>query len=265
MLSSSLKNNHTTDSQCTEEEIALLNLKLKILIIWGKLNDQRWKQHDDDVSSKLSNCTTLSARVTTLEETMYTRACRIFGYLPTPKRNLAGLTCSIKHCKDVIKEKNILLEQIKSVSTLEQRQGLRQLLIVFQTKIKAFHKSEKSRKCCRQIKKAKTSFKINPYNAGQTLFDPKNYTTLKVDAHLLDSHKSSFLQDKFYDVPLGELEGLPAHPPLQKIFSKSAFSQDDFLTISLKQRNSSALGINAIPCKVYQKCAKLSKYLFKIF
>ena len=149
MLSSSLENNHTTDSQCTEEEIALLNLKLKILIIWGKLNDQRWKQHDDDVSSKLSNCTTLSARVTTLEETMYTKACRIFGYLPTPKRNLAGLTCSIKHCKDVIKEKNILLEQIKSVSTLEQRQGLRQLLIVFQTKIKAFHKSEKSRKCCR--------------------------------------------------------------------------------------------------------------------
>ena len=70
MLSSSLENNHMTDSHCTEEETALLNLKLKTPIAWGKLNDECWIQLDDTVISKLSNCTTLSARVTPLEETI---------------------------------------------------------------------------------------------------------------------------------------------------------------------------------------------------
>ena len=111
-----------TDSHCTEEETALLNLKL----YWGKLNDEHWIQLDDAVSSKLSNYTILSARVTALEETIYAEACRTFGHLPSPKQNLAGLTYKTKHCIDLIKEKNLLLEQITSASTLEQRQGLQQ-------------------------------------------------------------------------------------------------------------------------------------------
>ena len=56
-----------TDSNCTEEEIALMNIKLKTPVAWGELNDERWIQLDDAVSSKLSNYTTLSARVTALE------------------------------------------------------------------------------------------------------------------------------------------------------------------------------------------------------
>ena len=77
---------------------------------------------------------------------------------------------------------------------LEQQQGLQQLLIVVRTKIR-FCKSEKSRKRRWQIIKARNSFKINPYNGGKTLLDPKNYTTLKIDQDLLDARKSSSLQD----------------------------------------------------------------------
>ena len=102
-------------------------------------------------------------------------------------------------------------------------------MIVVITKIRVFHKSEKSRKCHWQIKKAKVNFKINPYNAGKTLLDPKTYATLRFDQHLLDARKSSSLQDKFHDIPLGELEGLPPHLPLKKIFSKYALSYGDFL------------------------------------
>ena len=120
MLSSSPENNHMTDSHCTEEETALLNLKLKTPTAWGKLNGKHWIQLDDTVSSKLSNCTTLSAKVTTLEETIYAEACRIFGHLPPPKQNLAGLTRRTKHCIDLIKKKNLSLEQIKSGSSPEQ-------------------------------------------------------------------------------------------------------------------------------------------------
>ena len=121
------------------------------------------------------------------------------------------------------------------------------------TKIRLFRKSEKSR------------FKIDPLNAGKTLLDPKNYTILKVDKHFLDAHKSSSLQDKFYDILLGELEELQQQPSWKKVLSKSTLSYYDFLNISLKHRNASGPGTNTTSYKVYRKCPKLSKCLLKMF
>ena len=71
--------------------------------------------------------------------------------------------------------------------------------------------------------------------------------------------------DKNYDSPLGNLEDLPPEPSLLKKFSKSSFSYHDFLEILLTRRNASAPGLNGIPYKVYKKCSKISKFLFKIF
>ena len=81
----------------------------------------------------------------------------------------------------------------------------------------------------------------------------------------LDQHKSSNLIDNNYNIPLGNLEGLPPEPPLLKKFNKSCFSFDDFFETLSSCRNASAPGLNGIPYKVYKKCPKLSKFLFKIF
>ena len=50
-----------------------------------------------------------------------------------------------------------------------------------------------------------------------------------------------------------------------KNFNKSCFSYDGFLEILSSRRNASAPGLNGIPYKVYKKCPKISKFLFKIF
>ena len=81
----------------------------------------------------------------------------------------------------------------------------------------------------------------------------------------LDQHKSSNSIDNNYDIPLGNLEGLPPEPPLLKKLNKSCFSFDDFLQILSSRRNAFAPGLNGIPYKVYKKCPKISKFLFKIF
>ena len=65
-----------------------------------------------------------------------------------------------------------------------------------------------------------------------------------------------FMKNKIVFVP---------QPSLKKIFSKSALSYDNFLTILLICRNASAPGINAIPYKVYKKYPKSSKYLLGNF
>ena len=91
------------------------------------------------------------------------------------------------------------------------------------------------------------------------------YCSLNVDQETLDQHKSFNLVDKNYDIPLGNLEDLPPEPSLLKKFNKSSFPYNDFLEILLIRRNASAPGLNGIPYKVYKKCSKKSKFLFKIF
>ena len=114
------------------------------------------------------------------------------------------------------------------------------------------------------LKKARNDFKRNPYKACKSLPDPKCFVSLKVDQANLDQHKASSLNDQSYDVPLGELEGLPLQPQVIKMFKKGFFSYDNLLNLLSSRRNASAPWFNGIPYKVYKKCSKLSKFLFQI-
>ena len=145
------------------------------------------------------------------------------------------------------------------------RKQLTRLLINIRSKIWSLRKAEKTRKRRWLVKRAKNEFNVNPYKAGKNLLDPKCYCSLKVDQETLDQHKSSNLIENNYDIPLGNLEGLPPEPLLLKKFNKSCFSFDDFFEILSSRRNAAAPGLNGIPYKVYKKCPKISKFLFKIF
>ena len=133
------------------------------------------------------------------------------------------------------------------------------------SKIRSLRKAGKTRKGQWLIKRAKNEFKVSPFKAGKNLLHPKRYCSLKVDQETLDQHKSSNLIENNYDIPLGNLQGLPPEPLLVKKFNISCFSFDDFFEILSLRRNASAPGLNGIPYKVYQKCPKISKFIFKIF
>ena len=147
----------------------------------------------------------------------------------------------------------------------EQQVALTQLLINIKCKIRSLCKAEKFQKQRWLSKKAKNKFNVNPYKAGKNLLDPKCYCSLNVDQETLDQHKSSNSFDKNYDIPFCNLEGLPREPCLLKRFNNGSFSYDDFFKILSTRRNASAPGLNGIPYKVYKKCSKINKFLFKIF
>ena len=208
---------------------------------------------------------TLADTLSLLQESIYNDAANIFGHLQPKKRNLAGQSRRTKFSIELIRQKNLLLAQIKSASLPEQNAALTQLLINLKFKIRSLRKAEKTRKRRWLIKRAKNEFNVNPCKAGKNLLDPKCYCSLKVDQEVLDQHKSSNLFDNDYDIPLGNLEGLPSEPLLLKKFNKSCFSYDDFLDILSSRRNASAPSLNGIPYKVYKKCPRISKFIFKVF
>ena len=187
------------------------------------------------------------------------------GICNQKKRNLAGQSLQTKLSIELIQQKNLLLAQISSATLPEQKAALTQLLLNIRSQIWSLCKTEKTRKRHWLVKRANNEFNANPYKAGKNLLDPKCYCSLKVDQETLDQHKSSNLIENNYDIPLGNLEGLPPEPLLLKKFNKSCFSFDDFFEILSSSRNAAAPGLNGIPYKVYKKCPKISKFLFKIF
>ena len=180
-------------------------------------------------------------------------------------RNLAGQSRRTKLSIELIQQNNLLLAQINSAALPEQKAGLTQLPINVRSKIQSLCTGEKTRKCRWLIKRAKNEFNVNPSKAGKNLLDPKCCCSLEVEQKTRGQHKSSNLIENNYDIPLGNLEGLPPESPLLKKFNKSCFSFDDFLQILSSRKNASAPGLNGIPYKAYKKCPKISKFLFKIF
>ena len=217
-----------TDSHHTTESDFLENLCLKTLIAWGNSIDEWWTELDGKVSIKLHMCTTLEETVALLQETIYTESASIFGHLQHKTRQLAWQSRKTKLSIQLIHQKNLLLAQIKSSSLPEQQATLTHLPLNVKCRIRSLRKAEKTPKHRWFMKKTTNEFKVNPYKAGKNLLDPKCYCSLKVDQKTLDQHKSFNLFDKNYDIPLGNLEGLPPKLPFLTKFNKSSFSYNDF-------------------------------------
>ena len=127
---------------------------------------------------------------------------------------------------------------------------LRELLAPIKDKIRNFHGDEKHRKKRWLFKKSQERFNENPYQAGKESLDSKSNAKLTVDQLTLGKFKSASVEDKFYDVPLHPLEGLPSSPNLKVPFSSKSLTFDVFSAILATRRNASCPRLNVIPCKV---------------
>ena len=106
----------------------------------------------------------MTERLDLLQNTIYNEAANIFGHYHPHKRNLAGQSRRTKLSIQLIKEKNLLTAQIKTIFLPDQRTALEQLLPNVKYKIRSLRKSGKSRKRRWLVKKAKNDFKYNPYS-----------------------------------------------------------------------------------------------------
>ena len=114
------------------------------------------------------------------------------------------------------------MAQISSASNPSQHAALQELLSATKEKIRVMRRAERHCRKRNEFKKGQAAFTANPYAAGKALLDPKCKATLRVDQRSLDEHKSSAVQDKLYDVPLSNLDGLPPSPSCSKPFPSSS-------------------------------------------
>ena len=152
----------------------------------------------------------MSVRVTLLEDKIYSEASKLFGHCSiSPKSNLGGKSQCTLLSINLIKQKNVLLTQISSTVDPHEQASLRELLAPIKDKIRNFRRAEKHRKKRILFKESQERFNENPYQAGKELLDSKSDAKLTADQLTLGKFKSASVEDKFYDVPLHPLEGLP--------------------------------------------------------
>ena len=89
-------------------------------IVLGKLTDDCRLHLDNTVHSKLTNSGTLSKWLNHVESTISAEAAVQFCHPPPPNHNLAGQSHRTKSSINLIKEKNLLLAEIKSSPLPEQ-------------------------------------------------------------------------------------------------------------------------------------------------
>lgn len=111
MLNTSQENTHTISTHFTKEDRILEDSSVKILTVWGKVNDERWTQLDDVVTSKLKKCNSLTERLDLLQNSTYNEQANIFGYSKLPKRNLVRESRRTKLSIQLIKENDLLMPQ----------------------------------------------------------------------------------------------------------------------------------------------------------
>ena len=266
MLEPCLDKTHTTSSRCLTDKNILQDLDIKRQISWPRLIDERWTILDSAVSSKLHTCNSIFERVQLLENTIYSEAAKLFGHcqLQTTKK-LSGKSRRTKLSISLVKEKNLILARLSLTANPQERTGLEDLLKPIKEKLKTLRRSEKHRKKRWLFKKAPSSFRSNPYQAGKDLLDPKSNLGLCMAQAALDEYKSGIVEDLNYNTPLDNLEGLPPDPTIKEPFLSKFLNYDDFGKILSTRRNKSCPGINGIPYKVYKKCTQISSFLFKIF
>ena len=110
MLNTSQENTHTISIHFTKEDRILEDSSVKILTVWGKVNDERWTQLDDVVTSKLKKCNSLTERLDLLQNSTYNEQANIFGYSKLPKRNLVRESRT-KLPIQLVKENDLLMPQ----------------------------------------------------------------------------------------------------------------------------------------------------------
>lgn len=111
MLNTSQENTHTISIHFTEEDRILEDSSVKILTVWGKVNDERWTQLDDVVTSKLKKCNSLTEQLDLLQNSTYNEQANIFGYSKLPKRNLVRESRRTKLSIQLVKENDLLMPQ----------------------------------------------------------------------------------------------------------------------------------------------------------
>ena len=263
--------NHSAENlnvRGTPEVCAPNDSPVKERIKWPTMNDNRaWKAFEDDAVETLNMVLkgSVEKKVEIFTTILHSMAKNAFGVterkdkvVPTQKLNRRA-----RRIADIRKE----LKQIKKrwlQAPEEEKEGLDAIRLDLRNELKTTRKAEYNRQKRLKKEKARSQFIKSPYQFVKKLLgSPKSGT---VSSGIEEVQQ--FLEYNYKD-PNKE-EELPAYDKLfspsepENPFKVSDITLDEVKEVVMSARSKSAPGFSGISYKMYKKCPRLLKLLWKI-
>lgn len=233
---------------------------------WPAANSREWTRLDEDVDKSLEAISKGDAghRLQTMCSLIMSIGAERFGV-----EQKQGASNSAKPNRREVKISQLRLE-LKSlrhqfkVAKEEDRPALAELTNITRKKLITLRKAEWHRRKGKERARKRSAFIGNPFGFTKKLLGQKRSGHLACPVEAINQHLNATFSDASRDQELGPCKALV--PPPEPVFQfNSAEPTVSEVKAAVKAaRSSSAPGPSGVPYKVYKKCPRLLKRLWKI-
>ncbi len=259
--------NHSAVDECTVDPPGARRPPIK----WPSMSDSNtWSAMDEDLSAVLQHRLkgNVSNKLRCLANTVYSYGSEKFG-TKVKECNSASSNLSRRQQEihNLRKELRSLTKQWKAANKngdVVEMAALDELRENHRRKLKSLRRAERLKRKRKERERKRARFFNNPFQFTKDIFDKAKSGTLKVSQDELEEHLKNTYCDSDRNSPMPHIDGLvhPTTPSVPFDISEPKISEiEQFLK---KTRAGSSPGNNGIPYKVYRKCTKLRKILWKL-
>jgi hypothetical protein len=240
----------------------------KMKIKWPPMSDTAWQSFEDDLDCILDSALqgNVEKKLQTLPSLVYSVGKERFGLEQRRRTAPSGaptLNRRQREIQTIRRELRSLRKQYRK-ATDEEKAGLHQLRHIQRERLKTLRNAENINKKRKEKARKRAAFFANPYKFTKSLLEEEKSGKLEsrkedVESYLRDTHA-----DPRRDEPLGTCNRIiPEEPPTVPLNSTPpTFKEVEDIT--KKARTGSAPGPNGVPYKVYKKCPKLLRRLWRL-
>ncbi|KAK7906627.1 hypothetical protein WMY93_015239 [Mugilogobius chulae] len=241
---------------------------MKQKIIWPKMSDTKaWADLDEDLNQilEVTSVGNVERKINMLTEITYNIAKERFGTVQSKE-----YTKVIEQSNRREREIQGLRKEIKSlnkrfkVSRAGEKEGIREITSSLRERLKKLRRTERIRKLRKLREKRRAQFTKDPYNFTRSLLGEARSGSLtspkeEVEAFLKDTHS-----DPFTGLQLNINPEVGMAEPPTILCNTNEPTWKEVQGVVKKARAASAPGPSGIPYRVYKKCPKLLRRLWKL-
>ena len=236
-------------------------------IRWPQTDDKKWESFDEDMDKILDGTLVgdVEKKISTLETMLYAMGKERFGLMEkgTKEERPVRKNRRQEKIQKIRSQLKQLSKQYRKAGEAE-RAGLAELRHTLRKERNDLQKAERIRQARRKRGKKRDAFVANPYKFTSAVLEGKKSGKLtstreEVEQYLNDTHGDAHRRD-----PLGQCDRIEEVPEPQLAFDGKEPTWKEVNETVKKARASSAPGPNCIPYKVYKKCPKVLRHLWKL-
>ncbi|XP_035685395.1 uncharacterized protein LOC118421998 [Branchiostoma floridae] len=262
---------HDSQGEAGDQEVLPEGNRLaeprKSQVKWPPSNaEKEWQQLDEDLEGILESVLAGAAerKIEAMMEIVYSVGVERFGEKPVGKsRRQAGHpNRRERERKQIRKELKVLRKRWLKATEME-KEALEVLRKELRSRLCTLGRAERARRKRKDRERRRAEFVANPFKFTKQMLGAKTSGNLTASVEEVEIHLRATHGDQHRDSPIEDIEGMEEPAPVYPM-DCSEIKLSEVKEVVQKARAGSAPGPSGITYKVYKKCPKLVRRLWKL-